>query len=113
MGRKSKSRSFVVEGKDGPPCPRCSMPTQIRKHEAVTERHLRQPFYYSEWHVCTNPECKTTLIMPDDKKVFRNVEDGDRSYASRLIEAQLEYAMTGKMDDEFIDVADLRAPWED
>ena len=110
MGRK-KADSVIVDG-DGPPCPRCLQKTQIRKHTAIKERHLRQPFYYSEWYVCTNGECKTTLIMLEDKKIFIKPDDRDRSYASRLIEAQVEYAMTGKMDDEFVDVADMSPPWE-
>lgn len=109
MGRK-KADSVLVDG-DGPPCQRCLEKTQIRKHTSIKPRHLNQPFYYSEWYVCTNDECKTTLIMPEDKKVFRQQEDQDRSYASRLIEAQLDYAMTGKIDDEFADTADL-PPWE-
>lgn len=65
MTRKCK----IVPG-DGDPCPRCGKPTQIREHHAVTPKQLEQPYYYSRWFNCTNPECKTTLIMPDQYRVY-------------------------------------------
>lgn len=109
MGRK-KSCSIIVEG-DGPPCPRCEGPTEIHQHFTISAKILAQPFYYSEWYFCANDECKTTLIMPDNKKVFRERADKDKSFAKQLIEAQLDYAMTGKCDDEFVDHLD--PPWDD
>ena len=48
--------------------------TEVRGHKRVTEGMLRQPFYYSKWFYCTNRQCKTTLIMPPECRVFR--EDG-------------------------------------
>lgn len=69
-GRKVKGRvpprvrRYAVIGDDGDPCPRCEMPTQIRQHIEITEKHLNQPYYYSRWFFCTNQRCRTTLVMP-------------------------------------------------
>lgn len=63
MGKRRK-RHLVV-GLDGDPCPRCDFPTEIRVHVEVTDKHLRQPFYYTRWFYCTNPRCRTRQIMPD------------------------------------------------
>jgi hypothetical protein len=58
--------------KPATPAPRCGQRTQVRAHREITEKQLRQPFYYSRWFVCTNPRCRTTLIMPERFKVFRD-----------------------------------------
>jgi hypothetical protein len=74
MGRKSKKQSSVVVPGWGDPCPRCCQPTEIREHPAITEKHLRQPFYYSRWFYCQNPACKTTTYMADRYKVWNDAE---------------------------------------
>jgi hypothetical protein len=112
--RKKKWKNYIVLGDNGELCPRCNKPTQIREHEKITQQHLAQPFYYSRWFFCTNADCKTTLIMPEDKKVFKEPKERDKSYAAQLIEAQLEYAITGKVEDEFADNIDIgeKPPWD-
>jgi len=50
----------------------------VREHGGLTEKQLKQPFYYSRWFYCTNKACKTTLIMPDRFRVFRKQRDRDR-----------------------------------
>ena len=65
MAKNSKTVSL-----NGPPCPRCSRPTEIREHERITETELARPFYYSRWYNCPNQECKTTTVMPDEFKVW-------------------------------------------
>ena len=65
-GRKSNR---VIAGV-GPACSRCGEPTEVREHGEVTAKMLRQPFYFSRWYYCRNRECRTTLIMPDEFKVF-------------------------------------------
>jgi len=67
LGKKLKC--VVVPG-DGDPCPRCCQPTEIREHPEITEKCLRQPFYYSRWFYCTNPKCRVTTYMPERYKVF-------------------------------------------
>ncbi len=64
------SKRVIVPGK-GPVCPRCKRPMQIREHRAVTERELRRPFYYSRWYRCMHGDCRTTLVMPDEHRVFK------------------------------------------
>jgi hypothetical protein len=50
----------------------------VRAHAQITERHLKQPYYYRLWYCCTNQLCRTTLIMPEREKVYRSARDGDR-----------------------------------
>jgi hypothetical protein len=59
----------VVPGR-GDPCPRCCQPTEIREHPEITEKHLRQPYYYSRWFFCKNPRCKVTTYMHDRYRVY-------------------------------------------
>jgi hypothetical protein len=65
-----KGRSYRVVGHDGMPCPRCGEPTEIREHTEITKQHLRQPFYFSRWFYCRNHECKVTLHMVEQFKVW-------------------------------------------
>jgi len=74
--RALKAHRKTVPGQ-GDPCPRCGMPTEIREHDGLRDKHLRQPFYYTRWFYCTNKQCKTTMIMPDRYKVERPVVMAD------------------------------------
>lgn len=67
--KKFKPRERTVIAGIGIPCPRCESPTQIRTHAAVTQKMLRQPFYYRRWYYCTNMDCVTTMVMRDEDKV--------------------------------------------
>ena len=64
--------SYVVIGEAGPPCPRCSRPMQVREHDRIREKQLRQPFYYSRWFCCMHNDCRTTLVMRDEFKVWNS-----------------------------------------
>lgn len=63
-----KHKKFRVTG-EGIKCPRCNESTEAREHVGITDKQLRQPFYYSKWFNCKNQNCKTTLIMLDEFKV--------------------------------------------
>ncbi len=77
---------YIVLDEAGPPCPRCSQATQVREHAAITEKHTRrQPFYYSRWYRCLNPNCKTTLIMPEQYKVW-NLTEAERERLRLVLE---------------------------
>jgi hypothetical protein len=67
----SKIRYKIVPGA-GNICPRCKLATQIREHKFITQKRLNQPFYYSRWFNCINPNCQTTAIMPEKFRVMRN-----------------------------------------
>jgi hypothetical protein len=60
---------FVVLGRDGVPCPRCGLPTEVRAHHEITEKQLRQPYYFSRWFYCRNPNCVVTSHMSEMYKV--------------------------------------------
>jgi hypothetical protein len=50
----------------------------------ITAELLEQPYYYRQWFYCHTADCKTTLIMRDEDRVF--TEAGHRLIA---IKAQL------------------------
>jgi hypothetical protein len=49
-----------------PKCPRCRGAVEVREHKSVTEKMLRQPFFYTRWYRCVNRECPTKNIMPKE-----------------------------------------------
>jgi hypothetical protein len=73
-GRNGKT--IMIPG-DGDPCPRCGVPTQIREHDGIGDKQLRQPFYYTRWFCCMNQSCKTTQVMPERHKVMNSLVPGD------------------------------------
>ena len=101
MGKHKRSRSRVVLGERGDPCPRCGRSTEVREHGEITPKHRRQPYYYSRWFYCTNKKCKTSMIMPDRFRVFRR---------------ERQPVSTGYEDDIVMSVLaeqDGKPPWED
>ena len=54
---------------EGALCPRCGIKSQLRKHKEIKQKQLSQPFYYSQWNQCENPNCLTTTFMEDKYKV--------------------------------------------
>jgi hypothetical protein len=72
MGRRRRDRGgkHVVIPGWGDPCPKCCQPTEIREHTEVTAKHLRQPYYYSRWYYCQNPNCKVTTHMAPRHRIF-------------------------------------------
>ena len=63
-------RNTIIRSEEGDPCPRCNQPTQVREHRHLTDKLLKQPFYYTRWFYCRNKHCKTTTIMQDKFKVM-------------------------------------------
>ena len=81
----SKKAYQVLQG-DGPPCPRCEQPTEIRVHTAITDKELSRPFYYSRWYRCNNEFCRTTLIMPKEFIVWKEPETNGENKVPDLFE---------------------------
>jgi hypothetical protein len=71
MKKRWKKTHRVLADVQGDCCPRCATPTQVRVHKQITDKHRRQPYYYSRWYYCVNPNCRTTLIMPERFRVFK------------------------------------------
>jgi hypothetical protein len=63
------AKKYRVIEPDGTTCPRCDSVAETRVHAAITEKQLKQPFYYKRWYVCLNEHCKTNIFMLDDWKV--------------------------------------------
>jgi hypothetical protein len=62
----------VVISRNGPLCPRCRRATEIREHDRLGPKQLRQPFYYKRWFCCTYGDCKTTMIMRPEFEVWKD-----------------------------------------
>lgn len=88
MGPGKKMKHCVV-GNNGIPCPRCGRPTEIREHTEVTARHLAQPFYYSRWFNCNASDCKTTLFMREEFRVFADPEQAQQAERFKAIKQQM------------------------
>lgn len=58
---------------EGEQCKKCRQPMQRRSHEAITEKQLSKPYYYSEWDVCVNKGCR--MIQHYDKYKVWNKND--------------------------------------
>jgi hypothetical protein len=69
--------SGVSPSSIGDPCPRCGREMAVCEHDRITDKQLRQPFYYSRWFRCLRGDCRTTLVMPERFKVW-NGEQGRR-----------------------------------
>ena len=68
--------SFVVVTTDkGRACPRCGRPMQIREHDHIRPKQLRQPFYYRRWFRCMHADCKTKIVHREEFKVWNSEED--------------------------------------
>lgn len=78
------NRRYVVIDEPGIACPRCGRPTQVREHPQITTRLKNQPFFYRRWFNCMAGDCRTTLIMRDEFKVWN---DNDRAEELRRLEA--------------------------
>jgi hypothetical protein len=57
---------------------------RIYEHRELTKKQRRQPFYYSRWFKCFNVACKTTLVMPDQCRVW-NASGDKRAALERWI----------------------------
>jgi hypothetical protein len=68
--RKSARANTAVISGTGIPCINCGEITELRYHKEITPKLLAQPFYYSKWYNCKNPDCRTTIFMEDADKVF-------------------------------------------
>ena len=60
----------MIVSEDGPPCPRCGRPMQVREHDRIREKQLRQPFYYSRWFRCMYKGCKIKIVHREEFKVW-------------------------------------------
>jgi hypothetical protein len=88
VGKKKKK--YVIVSENGPPCPRCGRHMQVREHDCVREKQLRQPYYYSCWYNCSHRNCKTTLVMPEEYKVWNDYQEGELARRLDAIREQLK-----------------------
>jgi hypothetical protein len=74
--------SFIVISRDGPACPRCGRPMQIREHRRIGPKQLRR------WFCCMHRDCKTTIVHREEYKVVNTkiakiTQQADRRRAGR------------------------------
>jgi hypothetical protein len=63
---------------------------QIREHGRIRQKHLRQPYYYSRWYKCRHGDCRTTLVMPEEFKVWNGDQESDQARRLQAIREQLK-----------------------
>lgn len=81
-------KSLVVAG-DGPACPRCGRPMQIREHDCIGPKQLRKRYYYRRWFHCMHGDCRTTIVHFGELRVFNDPEDAAREQPMKAIREQL------------------------
>jgi len=67
-----RRRKLLVLDEQGPGCPRCGRPMQIREHDRIREKQLRQAFYYSRWFCCMHKDCRTTIVHRAEFRVWNS-----------------------------------------
>jgi hypothetical protein len=87
--KETAARKYVIVSNDGPPCPRCRRPMEVREHDQIREKQLRQPYYYSRWFNCRHRDCRTTLCMWDEFKVWNDNQEGEQTRRLEAIRQQL------------------------
>ncbi len=74
---------------NGPPCPRCARPMEVRQHVQIREKQRRQPFYYSRWYRCNHMDCRTREVMPREFKVWNDNSAADHLRRLLAVREQL------------------------
>jgi hypothetical protein len=62
---------------------------EVRGHDQIRPKHLRQPYYYSRWFYCHQRNCKTTLCMSDKFKIWNDNRTGEQARRLEAIREQL------------------------
>jgi hypothetical protein len=70
-----RQQRFLVLEEQGPGCPRCGHPMQVREHDRIRAMQLRAPYYYRRWFYCTHKNCRTTVVTREEFKVFNSAEE--------------------------------------
>lgn len=65
----SKVKKYRVVDNAEVGCPRCGIIAEAREHTFISEKQLRQNYYYSKWFHCRNTNCQTTTFMDDKYRV--------------------------------------------
>lgn len=67
--KKGQRNLLKLPGK-GKECPRCGEKSEWRAHREITNKELSRPFYYERWYSCQNRDCKTTIFMDEEDRVY-------------------------------------------
>lgn len=66
------AKKYRVVSTSGEPCINCGKPTEVREHDVIRDKQLKQPYYFTRWFNCYNPNCNTTIFMKEEFKVWNN-----------------------------------------
>lgn len=47
-----KKKQSIVVGTSKNPCRKCKNSLVVKKHTQITEKQLKQPYYFSQWDYC-------------------------------------------------------------
>jgi len=62
---------------------------QVRQHKQITEKQLKQPFFYLRWYYCLNRKCKTKQVMPDEFIIYNKNKKGRKQKSIRQMEEEI------------------------
>lgn len=66
----NKQKKYRVIGRNGIACPQCGRQMEIREHTYLTEKQLRQPYYFTRWFYCFYQDCPVKAHMQEEYKVW-------------------------------------------
>jgi hypothetical protein len=85
----NRKRKYVIASNNGPLCPRCGRPMQVREHDRIRPKQQRQEYYYSQWFYCRHRNCRTKQVMWDEFKVWNDSAEGQQACRLQAIRDQL------------------------
>jgi hypothetical protein len=65
---------------------------QVREHRTITEKMLRQPYYFTRWFFCVHGNCSTRQVMAERYKVLTDVGSQRLAELDRQMEQENELA---------------------
>jgi len=83
--RKIQTHSVLCEGAE---CPHCHQRMERRKHKEITDKVLKQSYYFSQWDFCKT--CNHVQHY-DKYKVYNKNEKGFYSQAKEEERMQVEF----------------------
>ena len=57
----------------------------------MREKHYTQPYYFKQWYNCINRDCKTTIFMREEDKVWNHNKAANQLKDAQEYNEQLSF----------------------
>jgi uncharacterized protein with PIN domain len=69
-------------------CKKCNLNMKEVTHKEITQKRLKQPFYFSKWYIC--PQCGWMLNLEQDK-IWNNNEYSHLLKETQELDSMFKY----------------------